>query len=40
MVVITLQRRYQYGDPSKGHPTEGIKPNCKKKSHDISVGYL
>jgi hypothetical protein len=36
MAVLTLQRRYQYGDRTKGHPPESLKPNCRKKlSQDI-----
>jgi len=31
MAVITLQKKYQYGDPLKGHPLESLKPNCRKK---------
>ena len=30
MAELTIQRRYQYGDPSKGQPTESLKHDCRK----------
>jgi hypothetical protein len=30
MAILTLQSRCQNGDPSKGHPTQKLKPTFKK----------
>jgi hypothetical protein len=35
MIVLTLQIRHRYGDPSKGNPPESPKPNCRKTCLNI-----
>ena len=40
MAVLTVQRRYQYGNSSKDIHRKVLNLNAEKKSQTISVGYL